>query len=352
MNDGGGVRAGCIKIRCPSPRRIMSRWFSSPEKIKAKKTAMAEVRERDCDAAARIRDFSEDRHRVAEFSDSPPPTTDSELQRREFLFSIGVSCYLLHLIATSREEIHKIVELRNDLEKFLECKNNELNRKQQEFVELRNDIEKFIEFHNDELRRKKQREERSVTLTPVYSTISDVVDGPESSTTDHYYSPQFLETSLPTGREGSLKHYVLKGGEEGFSGEMDQLEAELEAEFELLQIGQDQESKCSNLKEEVLEKSVDSEGLRFGHKCPGLVEEQQGVCPYELERRLHELMETRQEEEIKELEIALEDAKKKLLLKETEASWWKDTAYIVSEHIPEPSRINSNSQSHRYPLSR
>ncbi|VVB14000.1 unnamed protein product [Arabis nemorensis] len=350
MDDGGGVRAGCIRIRCPSPRRIMSRLFSSPEKIKGKKTAMAEVQVRDSDAA-RIRNFSEDGHGVVEFSDSPPPTTiDSELQRREFLFSIGVSCYLLHLIVTSREEIHKIVKLRNDLEKFLECKNDELRRKQQEFVELRNDIEKFIEFHNDELRRKQQRERSE---TPAYSTISDVVDGPESSTTDHYYSPQFLETSLSTRREGSLKHYVFKGGEEDFGGEMDQLEAELEAEFELLQIGQDQDGKSYLLKEEVSEKSEDLQGLRFGHKCPGLVEEQrQGVCPYELERRLHELMETRQEEEIKELEIALEDAKQRLLLKETEASWWKDTAYIVSEHIPEPSRINSNSQSRRYPLSR
>lgn len=86
--------------------------------------------------------------------------------------------------------------------------------------------------------------------------------------------------------------------------------------------------------------------------CPGAVEEQQGVCPYELERRLHELLESRQEEEIKELEFALEDAKQRLHSKEAEASWWKDTAYVVSEHIPEPSRITSNSHSHRYPLSR
>lgn len=172
------------------------------------------------------------------------------------MFSIGVSCYLLHLIATGREEIHKIIELRNDLEKLLECKKDELRRKQQEFVKLRSDIERFLECHSDQIGLKQQKflfgkQEQSET-TP-YSTTSDAADGPESST-DHYYSPQLLETCLSVGREGSLKHYLVKGGEE-----MDQLEAELEAEFELLQISQDQESKCCKLKVKLL----DFEFLRF-----------------------------------------------------------------------------------------
>ncbi|EFH49742.1 predicted protein [Arabidopsis lyrata subsp. lyrata] len=303
---------------------------------------MAEARVRDDCDAVRIRTSSDGHHGVGQFSDSPSPTIHSELQRREFLFSIGLSCYLIHLIATGREEIHKIVELRNDLERFLECRDEELRRKQQEFVELRNDIDKFIEFHNDELRRKQQEfrfRKQEQTETSAYSATSDVVDGPESST-DHYYSPQIMETSMSVGGEGSLSHYVYKRGDDS-GGEMDQLEAELEAEFELLQIGQDHEVS-----------SEDAEGLRLGHVCPGLVEEQQGVCPYELERRLHELMETRQQEEIKELEIALDDAKQRLHLKEREASWWKDTAYIVSERIPEPSRITYSSRTHPYPLSR
>lgn len=95
--------------------------------------------------------------------------------------------------------------------------------------------------------------------------------------------------------------------------------------------------------QEVSEKSDYSEELRFRYMCSGPVEEQQGVCPYELERRLHELMETRQEEEINELQSALEVAKRRLHVKEAEASWWKDTAYIVSEHIPQPSIFNPNS---------
>ena len=198
-----------------------------------------------------------------------------------------MSCYLLHLIATGRE-----VELRNDIEKLLECKNDEMRRKHQEFVELRNEIDKLLQNHNDDLRRKQQR------FVSGKQEQSDVVE----TSSDYYYSPQLMETSLAVGVEGSFKHYVFKGKGKDFVGDMDQLEAELEAEFELLQIGHNQE------------KNEDSRGIRP-------LEEQQGVCPYELEKRLHELIEIRQEEKINELENALENAKKRLHVKEAEASW-------------------------------
>ncbi|CAF1955695.1 unnamed protein product, partial [Brassica oleracea] len=52
-------------------------------------------------------------------------TTDIHLLRRTakkgVLFSIGVICYLLHLVFTGRVEIHNIVNLRNDVERLLEC---------------------------------------------------------------------------------------------------------------------------------------------------------------------------------------------------------------------------------------
>ncbi|KAL0736147.1 hypothetical protein Bca4012_012357 [Brassica carinata] len=338
MDDDGGVRVGCIRIRHLSPRRVMARLFSSPVKVKGKKKAMAEVRVRDCDSTRIIHDH----HGVGQLSDSPPPTIDSELRRKEFLFSIGMSCYLLHLIANGREEIHKIAELRNDIEKLLECKNDEMRRKQQEFVELRNDIENLLQYHKDDLKIKQQRFV-SGKQEQCETTTGDVVE----TSSDYYYSPQLLETSLSVGGEGSFKHYMFKGKGEDFEGDMDQLEAELEAEFELLQIGHNLEGQYSKLK--VSEKSEDSEGIKFSHMWSGPLEKQQGVCPYELERRLHELMETRQEEKINELESALEDAKQRLHVKEAEASWWKDTAYIVSEHIHQPSRINSDSKTRQLP---
>lgn len=71
------MKAGCIRIRCPSPRRIVSRWFSPQGKIKGKKTAMAEARVRDDCDTVRIRTSSDGHHGVGQFSDSPSPTIHS-----------------------------------------------------------------------------------------------------------------------------------------------------------------------------------------------------------------------------------------------------------------------------------
>lgn len=64
-----------------------------------------------------------------------------------------------------------------------------------------------------------------------------------------------------------------------------------------------------------------------------------GVPPIELERRLHELLEARLEERISELESALECKTQKLIKKEIEVTWWKDTAQLISQHVPETSRF-------------
>ena len=68
-----------------------------------------------------------------------------------------------------------------------------------------------------------------------------------------------------------------------------------------------------------------------------------GVPPTELERRLHELLEAREQEqvEVEELEAALEGTIHNLHEKEIEVSWWKDTARLISQHVPGPSRFGS-----------
>lgn len=71
---------------------------------------------------------------------------------------------------------------------------------------------------------------------------------------------------------------------------------------------------------------------------------QEGVLPTELERKLHELLEARQQEQIKELEGALECAKQEIIEKESEVSWWKETAKVISKHIPAHSRLRLVSQ--------
>lgn len=64
-----------------------------------------------------------------------------------------------------------------------------------------------------------------------------------------------------------------------------------------------------------------------------------GVPPAELERRLHELLETRLQERITELESALEYATQKLNEKETRSSWCEDSAIHIPYHVPETSRF-------------
>ncbi|KAJ3699038.1 hypothetical protein LUZ61_002743 [Rhynchospora tenuis] len=57
-----------------------------------------------------------------------------------------------------------------------------------------------------------------------------------------------------------------------------------------------------------------------------------GVCPRELERRLNEVLHSRQRERIEELEYALECAKSRLHEREREICWWQDTARLVTQH--------------------
>ncbi|KAJ4792628.1 Protein POLAR LOCALIZATION DURING ASYMMETRIC DIVISION AND REDISTRIBUTION [Rhynchospora pubera] len=57
-----------------------------------------------------------------------------------------------------------------------------------------------------------------------------------------------------------------------------------------------------------------------------------GVCPRELERRLNEVLHSRQRERIEELEYALECAKSRLHESEREICWWRDTARLVTQH--------------------
>lgn len=60
-----------------------------------------------------------------------------------------------------------------------------------------------------------------------------------------------------------------------------------------------------------------------------------GVPARELERKLYELLETKQQERIAELESALENAHRRLVEKEKEICRWRDTARLVSQRRDE-----------------
>ncbi|KAK1323108.1 hypothetical protein QJS10_CPA02g01283 [Acorus calamus] len=121
---------------------------------------------------------------------------------------------------------------------------------------------------------------------------------------------------------------------------MVQLEEELEAELELLQINLDSRI-ASEFPERRMEIAI--ENTAPSQSMTASFEEEEndpqepdirkifGVSPYELERRLHELLESQQRERIAELESALNTAEKRLRKKETEISWWRDTVSVLSK---------------------
>ncbi|XP_058067647.1 uncharacterized protein LOC131216995 isoform X3 [Magnolia sinica] len=130
---------------------------------------------------------------------------------------------------------------------------------------------------------------------------------------------------------------------------MDQLEAELEAELERLQLNLDGEDLSGLGQHQYIEMIVENAAPAriFTQRFEEDDEPQEfhgnnvcyGVSPNELEKRLHEVLETRQQERIEELESALEYAERKLREKEMEIRWWKDNVHFLLQEKTGSSRM-------------
>lgn len=84
-----------------------------------------------------------------------------------------------------------------------------------------------------------------------------------------------------------------------------------------------------NCLQEVSEKTEDLEETRFRHMCSEPLEKQRG-WPYELERRLHEHMETSQKKEIKSCELDWKKPRNGFIWQRLKLL---GATYIASEHI-------------------
>ncbi|WOL13515.1 protein POLAR LOCALIZATION DURING ASYMMETRIC DIVISION AND REDISTRIBUTION-like isoform X1 [Canna indica] len=128
---------------------------------------------------------------------------------------------------------------------------------------------------------------------------------------------------------------------------MDQLEAELIFELEQLQLNLERKDSAMLSERERLELAYETTSSSESSKHQEEYDNVHcGVSASELERRLYELIHTRQQEEIAELESELELTKKMLVDKETEVSWWKDTASLSSPHHEEILCVNSCEREH------
>ncbi|XVF89400.1 hypothetical protein PTKIN_Ptkin19aG0127200 [Pterospermum kingtungense] len=290
-----------------APRRIADCFFSCLKRGKMKRNR-ENVDDGDV-APSHVTDF---------------PDSLSERLRREADFNVGVGCCLVNLIVESKNELQKLTELRIQMESVLqkvkeELKNNDLLVVKK--LESNDGVEEGLGFNNN-LSSNKVLFDRSLKFNDVPKQ-EDCLEG------------------------------------------MDRLEAELEVELERLQFHLDTGKISTNHPQETIEESTvnsvtsaRSNSISCGEVIDPTIDGQEddfsdshsGVPPYELERKLHELLETRQEQQIRELEAALVCARQEIREKEREISWWKDTALLMSRHANEPSRLNFQLGQHTYHL--
>ncbi|KAJ6862147.1 hypothetical protein NC652_039096 [Populus alba x Populus x berolinensis] len=326
MGGEGRCRGWQRSSSCYPPHRIAARWISGLRRSKVKESNKDEL---GGDGIVQVRRSMKGLNEQ-DSRNSASEITVSEQCNREATVNLGVGCCLLHLIAASKNELDKMLEMRMQMEKLLDNVREELRKK-------------------DGLSKPSN--------VCAYST-THIVDGPDFET---QLSPQIFTSSyvLPGSSAITVCDHSLRWEtpmQEECSEGMDKLEAELEVELERLQLHLDtvdNSVKCPQKKgrwvtNEDIATSKSQTGSSgevvafvFEDQAAGS-EEHRGVPPRELEQRLHELLESRQQEHIRELEAKLECLEHKLREKEMEVSWWKDTARLISRHLPGSSKFSSH----------
>ncbi|KAF3975765.1 hypothetical protein CMV_000991 [Castanea mollissima] len=324
--DDGEYFVRDLGMECWSPRRVVARWLAAVWRRRRKNKERSMVNVVPPRKTEEENEPLRTRGSVDGFEGRPPGSSLSPSERQcrdDASFNLGLGCSLLYLIAAAKNELTKMVELRTEMEMLLQNVKVELQSK-------------------DALSRPFESND-----TIAYST-TDIQEGSNSNsrislrsqTTSHVL--QDSESIMVHDQLLISNHHQKEEHLEG----MDELEAELVAELELLQIHLDRENSTKHPQQQRIKDtaSVRGRSLSFGEVIDpqnGVTEMEYGVPPSELEIRLHELLEARQQERVEELEAALECTIHKLREKETEVSWWKDTARLISQHVPGPSRFSS-----------
>lgn len=329
QSSGGrwrGKRREERRFECLSPRLLLSRFFSSEKELKVGRREEARRVSRREEVGCSMKGLNGESESCGLGLKGESHIAESSGQyRKDDCFNMALGFGLFYLLAESKNEVTKLRELRKELE-----------------ILLQNAKEKL------------QSQSRETPSKPSESNVisgCSTMDVQESLFSNGSFSlqSQFLFRNLVDSETPELCNQSLTSktsGQEKCIQEIDQLEAELEAELERMQIHLDTGDNLEYTKQHKVEVTVeDTPGQSldtcFGEVCDASEKatiEHFGVPPYELERRLHELLESRQQDRIRELEAALECANRKLCEKEREVGWWKDTAKVISEHVPSTSR--------------
>ncbi|KAG8375440.1 hypothetical protein BUALT_Bualt10G0100200 [Buddleja alternifolia] len=316
----------CRSFTCVSPWFIFSRWFKGGTSRGSRSGFM----ERKWEKEKTRGDFDIKRnngmvkgsinHEAS--SSSREDVTECD---KEASFNLGVGFGLMYLIAASRNEFNKMVELHKKIEFLLQNFQTEIENQDKNPKCMSSKSSISSSYSNTGIHEALFAEEHD---PGVYLT-SDNVQNPKIGFSNHR---RYMR------REKSLR--------------MDQLEAELEDEFDRMQLQMDEEFVVKYSKQQCSEINVEYSAPEESHSEEVVNEQHEysnnefyGVSSRELERKLHELLESRQQERINELESALDYAMQQLEEKETELSWWKDTARLVSQHLSDiPSLLRQAKQ--------
>ncbi|KAK7283128.1 hypothetical protein RIF29_12434 [Crotalaria pallida] len=306
----GASSSPSISAKCySSPRRLLSRLFSALSLNKEKHR--------------KIQNHVTDSTNIGTDHSSSP---SRQLHRNDTSFKVGVGCGLLYLMAASKSELGKMVELRKEMEMLLQNLKGELQSK--------NVFPKPLK--------------PGVALACSITDIQEVSCSDSSHPSIHSQTPYAgPDPKCIMVHDGFLEYNKTKQDE--CADEINELQAEFEFELERLQLYFEGEAAFGDAQQERVEvgfvedSSSESHSSDFGEIIMDPLEASDdlsfGINPVELERRLHELLEARLRERISELESALECTTQKLIEKEMEVTWWKDTAQLFSQHVPETTRF-------------
>ncbi|KAJ6804050.1 protein POLAR LOCALIZATION DURING ASYMMETRIC DIVISION AND REDISTRIBUTION-like [Iris pallida] len=254
----------------------------------------------------------------------PPPVAPAGLEasaapggKREGLsFNLGMGIGLVFLLAKSATEVNKMTELRAQMEMLLK-----------------------------EVRTETRREDANCSSSESSNKVSDSITSSSGSSNNISISPSQCcgdaSTRMMISKDiEGVKHTAVYKGETNYvtatgntrSASLDQMEAELELELERLETNLEGESSSAHqhrmeVDNEKDDLYVESFSVTYEEEVtiPQDTGEYNGVSAHELERRLHELVATRQQEQIAELQSKLERMEQKLREKEIELCWWKET---------------------------
>ncbi|KAJ6849776.1 protein POLAR LOCALIZATION DURING ASYMMETRIC DIVISION AND REDISTRIBUTION-like [Iris pallida] len=234
--------------------------------------------------------------------------------REELSYNLGMGMGLAFLLAKSAAEVNKMMELRGQMEMLLKEVRTEIRRKDAICSSSGSSS------NNNNV---------SDSVTSSFGSSNRISISPPRCCGDASTGMAVSKDVCGAGVE-SESNYVTAGNTRNVS--LDQMEAELELELERLETNLEGQSSSAGrhraeLNHEKDDPSFESFGVTYEEEgiIPQDTHEYNGVSAHELERRLHELLATRQQEQIAELQSRLECMEQKLREKEFELCLWKQT---------------------------